>query len=127
MFNTNVFFTNLSVGAINYEWSFEEGLPSQSNQPNVHVRFPDGETGRYDVMLVATSELGCIDTLNYELIVFPEVLIYAPNAFTPDGDELNQTWQVYMEGVDIYDFNLLIFLKTKIISYYAGFLTRRKK
>ena len=109
MFNTNVFFTNLSVGAINYEWSFEEGLPSQSNQPNVHVRFPDGETGRYDVMLVATSELGCIDTLNYELIVFPEVLIYAPNAFTPDGDELNQTWQVYMEGVDIYDFNLLIF------------------
>ena len=47
--------------------------------------------------------------MDYELIVFPEVLIYAPNTFTPDGDEFNQGWRVFMEGVDVYDFELLIF------------------
>lgn len=43
------------------------------------------------------------------MIVYPEVLLYAPNTFTPDDDELNQNWRVYMEGIDLYDFELLIF------------------
>lgn len=110
MFNTNVLFTNYSVGATSYQWYFEEGTPSSSTLPNnVSVMFPDGQTGTYDVTLIATSELGCIDTMIYELIVFPEVLIYAPNTFTPDGDEFNQTWRVFMEGIDLQDFNLTIY------------------
>ena len=109
MFNTNVLFTNYSFNGYSYQWSFEDGYPSTSTQTNVQVQFPDGVTGTYDVQLITTSELGCIDTMDYELVVFPEVLIYAPNSFTPDGDEFNQGWQVYMEGIDIYDFELLIY------------------
>ncbi|MDC3253163.1 gliding motility-associated C-terminal domain-containing protein, partial [Crocinitomicaceae bacterium] len=109
MFNTDVLFSNYSSNGHTYQWSFEDGYPATSTQKNVEVSFPDGQTGSYDVQLITTSELNCTDTMNYELIVFPEVLLYAPNAFTPDGDEFNQGWQVYMEGVDIYDFELLIF------------------
>ena len=109
MFNTEVLFTNYSFNGHTYEWTFEEGFPSTSTQTNVTVQFPDGQTGQYDVQLITTSELGCKDTMDYELVVFPEVLIYAPNTFTPDGDEFNQDWRVYMEGIDIYDFDLLIF------------------
>lgn len=109
MFNTQVLFTNYSFNGYTYQWFFEDGVPSQSTQTNVQVLFPDGVEGRYDVTLIATSELGCVDTMEHELIVYPEVLIYAPNSFTPDGDEHNQTWRVFMEGVDIYDFELLIF------------------
>jgi gliding motility-associated-like protein len=43
------------------------------------------------------------------VIVLPEVLLYAPNTFTPDDDEFNQDWGIYISGVDIYDFELLIF------------------
>jgi gliding motility-associated-like protein len=39
----------------------------------------------------------------------PEVLIYAPNTFTPDNDEHNQHWGIHIEGIDVTDFNLLIF------------------
>jgi len=60
-------------------------------------------------MLIAYSDLGCRDTAIQTLIVFPEVIIYAPNAFTPDGDAFNQTWRVHMEGIDIYNFELLIY------------------
>ncbi len=109
MFNTQVKFTNYSFNGYTYQWFFEDGMPSQSTQTNVDVLFPDGVEGRYDVMLITTSELGCIDTMEHELVVYPEVLIYAPNSFTPDGDEHNQSWRVYMEGIDVYDFELLIY------------------
>lgn len=109
MFNTQVRFTNYSFNGYTYQWFFEDGTPSQSTQTNVDVMFPDGVEGRYDIMLITTSELGCVDTMIHELIVYPEVLIYAPNAFTPDGDEHNQTWRVFMEGIDVYDFELLIY------------------
>ncbi len=109
MFNTQVKFTNYSFNGYTYQWFFEDGMPSQSTQTNVDVIFPDGVEGRYDVTLITTSELGCVDTMEHELVIYPEVLIYAPNSFTPDGDEHNQLWRVFMEGIDVYDFELLIF------------------
>ncbi|MGB0914822.1 MAG: gliding motility-associated C-terminal domain-containing protein [Crocinitomicaceae bacterium] len=109
MFNTTVNFQNHSFNGHTYQWYFDGGSPAQSTQEDVDVVFPDGETGTYDITLITTSELGCVDTMEYELIVFPEVIIYAPNTFTPDGDEFNQSWLVHMEGVDPYDFELLIF------------------
>lgn len=109
MFNTTVLFQNSSFYGTDYQWSFESGDPSTSTSEDVTVAFPDGVTGTYDIQLVTTSELGCTDTMDYELIVLPEVLIYAPNSFTPDGDEFNQTWLVHMEGIDQYDFELLVY------------------
>ncbi len=109
MFNTTVLFQNHSMNADTYQWYFADGYPGASAQTNVNVQFPDGVTGDYEVILIATSDLGCADTLTHTLIVHPEVIIYAPNAFTPDGDAFNQTWKVHMEGIDIYDFELLIY------------------
>lgn len=109
MFNTTVLFQNTSFFGTSYQWSFENGDPSTSTSEDVTVSFPDGITGTYNIELITISELGCTDTMDYELIILPEVLIYAPNSFTPDGDEFNQTWFIHMEGIDKYDFELLIY------------------
>jgi len=109
MFNTEVLFTNYSTGADTYQWSFQDAVPYASTSEDVVATFPDGVTGYYEVTLIATSDLGCIDTVTKIVPVMPEVLLYAPNAFTPDGDEFNQSWKVHMEGIDLYDFQLLIF------------------
>lgn len=109
MFNTTVNFQNYSINGDTYQWFFDGGYPSTSNLTNVTVQYPDGQTGTYDVMLITTSELGCVDTAWQQVVVFPEVLIYAPNSFTPDDDEFNQDWRIFMEGIDIYDFELLIY------------------
>lgn len=109
MFNTDVNFTNLSFNGSTYQWFFEEGVPATSTEENPTVLFPDGLEGQYDVTLITTSDLGCSDTVTIPLIVLPEVLMYAPNAFTPDGDEHNQYWRIHIVGIDVYDFECLIF------------------
>ena len=38
-----------------------------------------------------------------------EVLLYAPNTFTPDGDKFNQTWKVFAVGLDPEKFELQLF------------------
>lgn len=109
MFNTEVQLTNYSVNGISYEWFIEEGSPSYSTQEDLKTIFPDGETGQYEVMLITTSEFGCIDTTIQYVIVVPEVILYVPNTFTPDGDEFNQAWEIHIEGVDLYNFNLKLY------------------
>ncbi len=109
IFNTEVILTNYTANAVSYEWSIEGGFPSYSTQKNVKTRLPEGMVGIYPVQLIATSSSGCVDTLVKNIVVFQDVILYAPNAFTPDGDEFNQTWRVYIEGIDKNDFELLIY------------------
>lgn len=109
MFNTQVLFNNASVGATNYEWTFELGSPATSTAENPTTIFPDGTVGIYETSLIAISDLGCADTMILDIQVYPEVILYAPNTFTPDGDEFNQDWRVFIEGIDEFDFSLTIF------------------
>jgi len=109
MFNPEVMLTNYSVNGVSYEWFIESGNPSYSQLKHLRTSFPDGVQGQYEVTLITTSEFGCIDTMTQTVIVLPEVILFAPNTFTPDDDEFNQSWGVYIEGIDIYDFELTIY------------------
>jgi gliding motility-associated-like protein len=109
MFNTQVQLTNYSTNGDSYEWFIESGMPAYSQLKHVQTMFPDGVPGEYDVMLITTSEFGCVDTSEQIIIVLPEVILYAPNSFTPDDDEHNQDWGIHIEGIDIYNFSLLIY------------------
>jgi len=117
MFNTQVLFTEYSLYANTYEWSFPGASPNSSTNESQMVLYPDGQTGTYYVTLIATSYLGCADTVTKEVVILPEVIIYAPNTFTPDGDEFNQTWRIYIEGVDEFNFELQIFNRWGEIIY----------
>ena len=109
MFNTHVDFFNYSTGADTYQWSIPGGTPSASTQENAYTMYPDGVVATYQVMLISTSYLGCTDTVIKDVPVYPEVLLYAPNTFTPDNDEFNQNWKVEISGIDETNFELLIF------------------
>jgi gliding motility-associated-like protein len=61
-------------------------------------------------MLIATSDLGCVDTAYQTIQLTEELIFYVPNAFTPDGDEYNNLFKpVFYSGFDPYDFSLLVF------------------
>ncbi len=109
MFNTEVQLTNYSFNGVSFEWFIQEGNPSYSQSEDVQTLFPDGVTGSYDVLLVTTSAFGCVDSLLKTVVVLPEILLYVPNTFTPDGDEFNQQWGIQMSGMDAYNFVIRLY------------------
>jgi len=102
-------FDNNTIGADTYTWDFGDGSPI-SNEINPSHQFDISSSTTYDVWLVATSEFGCKDSAVVTINVFQELIYFVPNAFTPDGDGLNQTFKpVFAAGFDPNDYNLLIF------------------
>lgn len=100
---------NSSPGVVNWQWFAEGATPMSSTSQNPVFVFPEGVLGTYTVELIVETDEGCSDTVDYELIVNSDILFFAPNSFTPDGDEFNQTWTFAIQGVDEYNFELLIF------------------
>lgn len=106
MFNTKVSFTNFSIDEYTSAWTFESGDPATSTATDPSTSFPEGEVGFYEVRLIVTSDFGCMDTTMQTVEVKPEVILYAPNTFTPDGDEFNGNWRVHIIGIDVQDYVL---------------------
>lgn len=110
IFETTIFMQDKSSGDVVYwEWDSPYSNPTSSNLVTPTFIFPEGEEGQYPITLIVETELGCRDTTMYYLNVVQDILFYAPNAFTPDGDEFNQDWKPEISGIDIYDFDLYIF------------------
>ena len=98
-----------SIDVVAWEWFSPGSSPSYSFAKNPSFVFPEGEIGDYPITLLVTSEYGCVDTITYIMHIIQDVIFYAPNTFTPDGDEHNQSWEIFVEGIDIYKFDLFIF------------------
>jgi gliding motility-associated-like protein len=71
--------------------------------------FPDGIEASYLVSLTATDSItGCFDTYTERINVRPDLLIFIPNAFTPDGDGLNDLWGPVLSNIDPDDYRLTV-------------------
>ena len=107
--NTEVYFDNTTTGASTYAWTF--GVDDAvSSEENPIYTFPNDVTGQYEVILIATSPLGCTDTATAIIQVYEELLFYVPNTFTPDIDNYNPIFlPIFTSGFDPYNYNLMIF------------------
>lgn len=110
IFETTVFMQNKSSNdVVKWMWDSPDSYPNSSNLKAPTFTFPEGKTGVYPITLIVETEKGCRDTTSYTFNVIEDILFYAPNSFTPDGDEHNQLWKIEVAGIDIYDFDLYIF------------------
>lgn len=107
--NPEVHFIDYSTGQINtWNWAFGLlGSTGSSTLSNPSFVFPD--TGTYDVQLIVSNIYGCTDTTDGKVVIDPIVTFYSPNAFTPDGNGLNDLFMVQADGVDYKNFEILIF------------------
>jgi gliding motility-associated-like protein len=89
-----VTFSNTSLGAANYTWTFGDGGTSTSTNPVYTYTTP----GTYTVVLVSGNGI-CSDTHTMEIKVTGG-LGTIPEIFTPNGDGKNDPF--YIPGLDAY-------------------------
>jgi len=88
--NPQVIFTSSSTGANRYLWSFGDLAGASDTLPNTQYTYKD--TGCYQVTLFVQNRFGCKDSTSSPICILPEFTFYAPNAFTPNGDGVNDVW-----------------------------------
>lgn len=107
-------FTDLSVGATIWSWSFGDGDSSDVSSPIHTYR----DTGTYYVYLHVENDYGCFDDAFHRVILNPLPTIYVPSAFTPDDDGINDVWMP--KGSDIYDYELKVYNRWGVLMFYTN-------
>lgn len=84
------------------------------------------DTGYFKVTQIVKNELNCIDSVSLTVYIYPEFRLFIPDAFTPNGDGLNDTFKPSSIGLKEYNFDIynrwgeLIFRSTSLEDSWNG-------
>jgi gliding motility-associated-like protein len=99
-------FKDMSTGEIStWNWDFGNGMKSILKDPPVEDYFINNNATEYVVHLIVADSAGCADTTAHVLKVENNCYIAVPNAFTPNGDGLND----YLYPLNAYKATGLLF------------------
>ncbi len=125
--DNEILFLNYSSNAVRFKWDFGDGNSSDFFEP----KYKYEKSGNYNVMLVASSENGCSDSLvvlnaitgSMYYISFPNAFI--PNIggptggyYSPKSDEAAQVFHPVFSGVS--DYQLRVFSKHGIAIFESN-------
>ncbi len=105
---TTTLLQNTSQNATSVFWDFGHDAQSSTVFSPIHT-FPE-RAGNYLVTLVIQNANGCIDS-TFEIIqIEQDPIYYVPNAFTPNGSELNNIFlPVFSPSLSLSSYQLQIF------------------
>ena len=102
-----VTFQNLSTLMNAALWDFDDGDSSSLFHPT--HKFPNIQPGDYKVTLIVMTVYGCKDTAVSLIPVKPVPTFYAPTAFSPDKDRINDNFFVTGTGINPDEFILKVY------------------
>jgi len=92
---------------VQYSWTLN-GEPIEGGGSFILTIEP-AEVGIYPICLTAVDSLGCTATNCLDLLVEDVLTMHVPNAFTPNGDDINDLFLPNILGVDPASYQLFIF------------------
>ena len=98
-----IHFQNTTVNGALYQWMF--GDSSGTSQTSPYHTY--NKVGAYEIILMTESDYGCKDTTRGVIRIEYGYSFFVPDAFTPNGDGVNDYFQGY--GTFVKDYELLIF------------------
>jgi gliding motility-associated-like protein len=111
-----VFFFNNSTGNINeWQWYFGDGYTDTTQSP-MHS-YPNA--GTYTISLVVMETNGCRDSVSDTVVVRDVFTLYIPNAFTPNGDGLNDLFYPEGDNIDPSAYEFEIYNRWGNMVYYT--------
>jgi gliding motility-associated-like protein len=117
-------FEDSSTDAASWFWDFGDVLNPTTNtstlQNPTHVY---SEVGTYCANLTVTSAFGCTDMTQFCIVIDPEYTLYIPNAFSPNGDNIND--EFYVKGDHIKDFRMAIYDRWGNMIFFSDDVTRK--
>ncbi len=101
-------FNDQSSSDVNYWfWDFGDSTTLAPNILSPVHEYPKDASDTYVVTLIVHNADGCYDTVSHEIFIEPEFTFFIPNAFTPNGDKINDCF--FGSGVGIIKYDLWIF------------------
>ena len=110
---SNILFTlanNVSYSRV--EWDFGDASPVVIGERVSHQYFADGT---YTVTVYVYNASGCFTTATQEIVVGKGYTILMPNAFSPNGDNINEIIGPVFTGLKAVDF--FVYNKQGILIY----------
>ncbi|MCC6252841.1 MAG: gliding motility-associated C-terminal domain-containing protein [Bacteroidia bacterium] len=114
LLNSNVEFKNITPNSLCQHWVIEQN--GSSYKPEFTHTFEN--PGVYEVKLTVTTDKGCVETVKDSIVIEENYHIFFPNAFTPNGDGLNDVFAPSGSGVK--DFRIEIYNRWGLLVYVSN-------
>lgn len=117
--NTPVVFTNSSLAATRYKWIFDDGDTLATRRKDTTVSHLYNYSGKFNTCLVAYNAAGCTDTTCQLISITIIPGMDVPNAFTPNGDGVND--RIYVRGFGIAKMVWRIYNRWGVLVYVGTY------
>ncbi|MBK9284881.1 MAG: gliding motility-associated C-terminal domain-containing protein [Sphingobacteriaceae bacterium] len=127
--NNNVTFYPSSTkgNVVQYQWHFDGVKGGNAGNDTSSMKNPTriyDVIGDYPLLLISTTDKGCIDTLFKVIEVRDEFAIFIPNTFTPNGDNLNDIFNVKGVGMKAEGYSMEIYDRWGSLIYSTKEITK---
>lgn len=96
--------SDLSLGADSWNWNYGDLNTTIIAAPLPHTY---ADTGNYTIRLIVSNQYTCQDTTYRTIRIEPDWAFFIPNVFTPNNDEINDTFQGF--GFGLLEYEMFIY------------------